>query len=917
MARKLVSADGDSDRSIQTGESDGENGGSDAPGGLLNRRDYVKCSALAAGGILASSGVGSAAVERHGIQFDRVVNAVNDLGMDPNGNDPIDSALISAYESGTLVEFPEGTYRVESELLWRDDKSNFGMRGLGDSHTDVEFTFPNADDSGSGWWFFKQTGGTDVLMENFSIQQTMDSTTSVSILLQPEDDGKIIDVEWLGFIPSNAHSYGQLLRMDVTSQDGVNLARRVTMGRDGAHMGGHAADTNDNPGTTFVLVYDQHIGEMQFEDVWFEQCRHNSIRSIRGDGVVRILDSTFLNCDMGGARIHNGDHPSKGSVIDNCEIVHDQSRLKELGSDPTSYPHHCAGVFVDSYEGYDGPTVRNCEIEYLDLSETMKHTNYLWGAIRVTKTGISHPGPITVMDTRIHNETVAPNIWIQERQSRAKNSENVFDNVQFTFDNDTTSQGPWMMYVGPGWDESRITNSCFHAPSGDVDGIEFVGCDNIVVKDSNLNVTGEAVQLIDTDGKVRSITYDGICDDTSESSGDTDASTDDRSTNDGSTDDSDGTVDGWHSFVIDGVDSNTWTDYEFVVDGDVRKDTELSEYGSVGTIEALDDGTVRVAGSIRSGVDAFGYEGAIISYTAGSDVLFERDGEEITQDQVVDGESDTTEDPDGDTTDESADQDWHSFVIDGVDSNTWTDYEFVVDGDARENTELSEYGSVGTIEALNDGTVRVAGSIRSGVDAFDYVGYIQSFAVGPDVLFERDGEEITHDQVVDREFEHDLRVVGVGTPSEYDFTVDGELVAHPTCEDGCLGVVSGDRATGEVLSDEAQFLFDGSLSEFSLNGDAGVYLDGKQVDPDLLVTDEDPVLTNWLTVDGVEDETSYQFSVSGNLYKSPDIGSAEADDTVSDGMVIGTVTDDVDGYRFSGDLTMMRVQGTADLNFNE
>ena len=804
MARKLVSADGDSDRSIQTGESDGENGGSDAPGGLLNRRDYVKCSALAAGGILASSGVGSAAVERHGIQFDRVVNAVNDLGMDPNGNDPIDSALISAYESGTLVEFPEGTYRVESELLWRDDKSNFGMRGLGDSHTDVEFTFPNADDSGSGWWFFKQTGGTDVLMENFSIQQTMDSTTSVSILLQPEDDGKIIDVEWLGFIPSNAHSYGQLLRMDVTSQDGVNLARRVTMGRDGAHMGGHAADTNDNPGTTFVLVYDQHIGEMQFEDVWFEQCGHNSIRSIRGDGVVRILDSTFLNCDMGGARIHNGDHPSKGSVIDNCEIVHDQSRLKELGSDPTSYPHHCAGVFVDSYEGYDGPTVRNCEIEYLDLSETMKHTNYLWGAIRVTKTGISHPGPITVMDTRIHNETVAPNIWIQERQSRAKNSENVFDNVQFTFDNDTTSQGPWMMYVGPGWDESRITNSCFHAPSGDVDGIEFVGCDNIVVKDSNLNVTGEAVQLIDTDGKVRSITYDGICDDTSESSGDTDASTDDRSTNDGSTDDSDGTVDGWHSFVIDGVDSNTWTDYEFVVDGDVRKDTELSEYGSVGTIEALDDGTVRVAGSIRSGVDAF-----------------------------------------------------------------------------------------------------------------DYVGYIQSFAVGPDVLFERDGEEITHDQVVDREFEHDLRVVGVGTPSEYDFTVDGELVAHPTCEDGCLGVVSGDRATGEVLSDEAQFLFDGSLSEFSLNGDAGVYLDGKQVDPDLLVTDEDPVLTNWLTVDGVEDETSYQFSVSGNLYKSPDIGSAEADDTVSDGMVIGTVTDDVDGYRFSGDLTMMRVQGTADLNFNE
>ncbi|SFH79118.1 hypothetical protein SAMN04488066_1341, partial [Halorubrum aquaticum] len=588
MARKLVREDVDSDGSIEGDESDGTNSGDGGVGRLMNRRDYVKLSAVTTGVVLASSGVGSAATERHGIGFDRVVNAVDDLGMDPNGNDPIDDALSSAYESGTLVEFPEGTYRVETELLWRDDESNFGMRGLGESHTDVEFTFPNADESGTGWWFFKQTGGTNVLLENFSIQQTMDSTTSVSVSLQTDDGGKLIDVEWLGFVPSNAHSYGQLLRMDVEARDGVNLARRVTIGRDGGHMGGHAADTDDQPGTTYVLVYDAHVGEMRFEDVWFEQCGHNSIRSIRGDGVVRIFDSTFLNCDMGGARVHNGNHPTKGSVIDNCEIVHDQSRLKELGSDPTSYPHHCAGVFVDSYEGYDGPTVRNCDIEYYDLSETMKHEYYLWGAIRVTKTGISEPGPITVTDTRIHNETIAPNVWIQDRQPGAINSENVFDNVQFTFDNDTTSQGPRMMYVGSGWDGSRITNSCFHAPSGDVDGIEFVGCDDVVIEDSNINVTGEAVQLTNTDGKVRNITYDGTCGDTSDTSGDSgseddstageDDSTageDDATGGEGGATDSSDTSDGWHSFVIDGVDSSTWTDYEFIVDGEARENTEL------------------------------------------------------------------------------------------------------------------------------------------------------------------------------------------------------------------------------------------------------------------------------------------------------------------------------------------------------
>ena len=68
---------------------------------------------------------------------------------------------------------------------------------------------------------------------------------------------------------------------------------------------------------------------------------------------------------------------------------------------------------------------------------------------------------------------------------------------------------------------------------------------------------------------------------------------------------------------------------------------ELSEYGTVNTIETLDDGTARVAGAIRSGVDAFDYTGAIRSFTAGEDIQFVRDGTAITRDEVVDEDSDT------------------------------------------------------------------------------------------------------------------------------------------------------------------------------------------------------------------------------------------------------------------------------------
>ncbi|RDZ92102.1 hypothetical protein DEQ92_22635, partial [Haloferax sp. Atlit-6N] len=65
---------------------------------------------MLAAGSSAFVGGAAAATERYGIQFSTVVDAVDDLGLDPNGNDPIDSTLEDALASGdTLVEFPAGT----------------------------------------------------------------------------------------------------------------------------------------------------------------------------------------------------------------------------------------------------------------------------------------------------------------------------------------------------------------------------------------------------------------------------------------------------------------------------------------------------------------------------------------------------------------------------------------------------------------------------------------------------------------------------------------------------------------------------------------------------------------------------------------------------------------------------------------
>ncbi|MDR5674644.1 hypothetical protein RH858_16080 [Halalkaliarchaeum sp. AArc-GB] len=944
MARKLARKRGpDSDGATDDEEPDAENIDADASAGsLLNRRDYVKLSAAATGAVLASSGLGSAAEERYGIPFDRVVNAVDDLGMDPTGSEPIDSALSAAWETGTLIEFPEGDYYVSDTRVVVDDSDRVGMRGLGDDHTDVRFFFPDFDENE---FFIINHGGSGVIFENFSIDCGPDEDTIAAISTRGDDDIWAVDLEWLGFYSRQESTPGALLWIQANDVDGVATARRITMGKHGSALGGHSSSTGTSPGHSYIRNETGHVGEFRLEDSHLEQCGHNTMRSSNNDGVVTVKNCFIKNADISGLRFNGGDHPEKTSLIENCHFLVDHRELNDTGG---TAPHHAmGGVFPDSRVGNAGLVVRNCDFEWKHiLQETIDNDGSLWGMIRVPSSGHSNPGGITIENCRLYNDTIVPPIWINEISTNNEGElpnqpwEVTLDDVNITMNEGETSQDDWNILIQDGRDESVVKNSCIYSPGGSMDGIVFENSDGVVVEDSNINVTGEAVELTNTDGNIRNISHDDSCPLPTQHDSDDDEDGDDSSggDDDSSDDDDDQTTDEWTSFVIDGFDSDTRGEYEFIVEGDARENTELSEYGTVNTIETTDDGRTRVAGAMRSGTDAFDYAGYIVSYAADADMVFERDGEEISRDEIVDYEEDGDEDDDGegdgDDSDDSSDGDddssdddgdqttdeWTSFVINGFDSDTRGEYEFIVEGDARENTELSRYGTVNTIETTDDGDTRVAGAMRSGADAFDYAGYIVSYAADDDMVFERDGEEISRDEVVDYEFEdldHTLQIMGTGSTSSFNFTVDGELVADPSCEISCADSISGSSAEDAVTSETAMFQFDGNISDFSLDGDAGVYLDGDQVDPELLGIEDDPFLTNWLIVDGLEDETTYQFSVTGNLYKSPDLGPVEADDVISDGMVIGSVNDGVDGYRFNGDLTMLRVQGTADVQFDE
>ncbi|WP_144920815.1 hypothetical protein [Halorubrum salsamenti] len=458
--------------------------------------------------------------DKYDVEFDRVVNAVDDLGMDPSGKTPIDDALSDAFETGTRIEFPPGDYTVTEEAATDPPRnpSRFGMVGLGESHRDVRFHFPNADNE-KGFWFVYQVGGEDVLLANFSIDMTDDLKTSVSIRFDPNDGGLIEDVEWTGFVPPQTRSYGQLLRCNVLAsagadRKGVNTIRRVTIGRGGTWFGGHEHRTGTSPGTTYARHYPGHIGEVVYEDVHFEQCGGNALRSTNNEGVITIKGGLFRNNDVSSIRLQGGKHPEKVSTVTGTKVVmdHDDIRYPTAGTQP----YHGAGIVVDSYIGESGVVFEDCEIEYRNINLANSHYRP-WGVVRLTNTGKSNPGGFTMRNCRIKNDTNAQTIWLQSVNNGAGEPYGVtLENLDITVTSETQSEGA-VCLIGGGRDGSRISNCCILAQNGNFDGVHVNDCDNVIVAESNIFVSGQPVSMFNTSGDVRNITKNSSCDDKSAS----------------------------------------------------------------------------------------------------------------------------------------------------------------------------------------------------------------------------------------------------------------------------------------------------------------------------------------------------------------------------------------------------------------
>ena len=138
MARKLA-GNADRERELSDADRGPDPKGETTRSPRLDRRSYVKLGGAVALSTLptpASAG-GSRTITRYGIEFDEVLDAVEDLGLDPTGSAPVDRAIRAAGD-GALIQFPDGIYRFERDskgVLFEGGRR--GIEGIGD---DVLFT---------------------------------------------------------------------------------------------------------------------------------------------------------------------------------------------------------------------------------------------------------------------------------------------------------------------------------------------------------------------------------------------------------------------------------------------------------------------------------------------------------------------------------------------------------------------------------------------------------------------------------------------------------------------------------------------------------------------------------------------------------------------------------------------------------
>ena len=165
-----------------------------------------------------------------------------------------------------------------------------------------------------------------------------------------------------------------------------------------------------------------------------------------------------------------------------------------------------------------------------------------------------------------------------------------------------------------------------------------------------------------------------------------------------------------------------------------------------------------------------------------------------------------------------------------------SNYEFTVDGDLEKSED--NHATIDDEDEIDGSTA--TGFVHGGRDSYRFSGEITDFAVDGPVAIILDDDEVEPAELASDLSDYvTIESDGSGR-AEYEFSVGGDLEKsvdnRATIDDE--DEIDGSTATGFVWGWKDSYRFSGKITDFELDGPARVELNGEEVDPDSLGSDD-------------------------------------------------------------------------------
>ncbi len=440
----------------------------------LGRRGYMKLTSAVVGSPVSAPQIGRILGTTHyGIQFGRVVDAVTDLGCDPNGNQDVSSKVGSALDGNTLIEFPAGTYHWESSVSLSTDR--IGIRGKDE---DVLFTFPAGYNE-----FFIDSTCDRALYENFDVD-IRPTNTATGIRVASERGFHIENIKHIGRGTAVSSDVTRCWQLRVNDSNSTGVVKNFV-----AKKGSAWAHYKGGNGRVGISVYGGK-GTVKIIDCHLEEFGNNGIYASRSLSSVQVEGGVYRNNNVAGIRFSG-----KGSYVDGAVIEVDPKKY----SGPRTMEHidfKMAGIVVEQKKAdigeVDAAGAKICNTDII-----IRDNPTPGSAISVWTGGRT----LDVLNTRIVSDNDgASAVYREGKPSQGSHSASSgarwlrMERVQIT---GTAAKGPTVLAEAA--DASRIKN-CYIKQIGD-------GRQGVAFSDSQNTFVGNCV--IDVDAKALSLTSPG------------------------------------------------------------------------------------------------------------------------------------------------------------------------------------------------------------------------------------------------------------------------------------------------------------------------------------------------------------------------------------------------------------------------